>query len=36
VIKTGLPAAGVIVNSVGRDAILLEVLIVGADDLVFF
>jgi hypothetical protein len=36
VIKIGLPAAGVIVNSLGRDATLFEVLIVGADDRVFF
>lgn len=34
-IRTGLPAAGVIVNSLGRDEALFEVLIVGADDLAF-
>jgi len=31
-----LPAAGVILNSLGRDATLFDVLIVGADDLAFF
>ena len=35
-IRTGLPAAGVIVNSLGRDTTLFVVLIAGADDLVFF
>lgn len=31
-----MPGAGVMVNSPGRDATLFEVLITGADDLVFF
>ena len=35
-IRTGLPAAGVIENSLRWDVTRFEVLIVGADDLVFF